>query len=118
MRVDSVSYEVRSTRVEASFDEVVWFYDRELDATPFVSVWEFGVWRAERVDDFQVLYWCFGALSDLWQSLETGCILVKAEGEETLIETVWYLTGDDVYSCRHDLSVEREQLQSTNGFDK
>jgi hypothetical protein len=107
-RVDSVSYEVRRYRTEDSFQDVTDFFNRQLDPIPYSQVSDWGIWQVERIDDSQVLYSCTAALENLLQEIESGCIFVKEEPDQVLIETVWYLSLDDVPSCEPDLSVERK----------
>lgn len=106
-RIDSVSYEVRSYRTNDPLPEVIGFFDRQLEPIPLWRDWNSGMWRAERIDDSQVLYECYAVMEDFLQDVESGCILVKEEAGGILIETVWYLSADTGHPCEPDLSVER-----------
>lgn len=108
-RVNALSYEVRTYRVEDALAEVTSFLDKELKPVPISEGDQFGVWRVEAIDGSQVLYSCSAAMQNLWQEAESGCILVKADGNQTLIQSVWYLTGDAPYPCGPGLAIERRE---------
>lgn len=98
------SYEVARSRVAASFDEVMDFFDESIEPIPRYQDWESGVWQVKAIDENRVLFSCF-AVSESGIDAEWGCILVKEDKEQTFIETTWYLSGDGGPICEHALSI-------------
>lgn len=99
------SYEVQRYYVEIPFDTVLDFYETSLIPVDFPYESEFGRWEMERIDGSQVLLSCAAQVNTL--EMESGCIYIRGEGYTTLIETVWYISGDAAPWCEPDLSVIR-----------
>lgn len=100
-----VSYEVNRYREKASFSEVTGYFNLQLDPIDHVQDAELDEWQVEKIDEKQVLYYCLGAINSF--EGELGCIYVRDETDHTLIETVWYLSGDAGPWCEPTLSVVR-----------
>lgn len=99
------SYEVARYQVTDPFEDVIDFFDENLDPIPVFQDWEAGDWQVENIDEGQVLFDCFAPLNAT--EVERGCILVKEVESQTVIETVWYLSGDAGPICDRDLSIIR-----------
>lgn len=99
------AYEVTRYQVADPFEDVIDFYDDNLEPISVFQDWEAGDWQVENIDEGQVLFDCFAPLNAI--EVERGCILIKDEKNRTVIETVWYLSGDAGPICDRDLSIVR-----------
>lgn len=100
------SYEFARYQVTDPFEDVIDFFDENLDPIPVFQDWEAGDWEVEKVNEDQVLFECFGGLG--FDEAERGCILVTKENEsQTTIESIWYHSVTNAPSCDRDLSIIR-----------
>lgn len=101
--IRSNSYEVRVSRIEAEFQVVKLFFDNELEPDSFARNVEGGDWLYRKINDEKILYECYDTINNM--SSERGCILITDEKQTTMIETVWYISGDEAPICEQDLSI-------------
>jgi hypothetical protein len=99
------SYLVQPYDVTDSFEEVIDFYNQNLEPVSLFPGPEQGQWQIEHIDDTQVLYDCFSILNAF--EVERGCIYVREDEQNTIIEIVWYLSGTAAPPCDRDLSIIR-----------
>ncbi len=100
------SYEAVRYQVTDPFEDVIDFFDENLDPIPVFQDWEDGDWEVEKFNENQVLFECVGILG--FDEAERGCILVTKENEgQTTIESIWYHSVTETPICDRDLSIVR-----------
>lgn len=100
------SYEVARYQVADPFEDVIDFFDENLDPIPVFQDWEDGDWEVEKINENQILFECVGRLG--FDEAERGCILLTRKNEsQTAIESIWYHSVTETPICDSDLSIIR-----------